>query len=67
LTLEQCDILGTSKCHPLPSNGDIYFICNSEKENTGPVQQRDTRVVDNGPEQLPFLVLQVWKMELMKD
>lgn len=34
LTFKQCDIHCGFKCHPLPSNGDIYFICNSEKENT---------------------------------
>lgn len=36
LTFKQCNIQCVFKCHPLPSNGDIYFICNSEKENTSP-------------------------------
>lgn len=34
LTFKQCDIQCAFKCHSLASNGDIYFICNSEKENT---------------------------------
>ena len=36
LTFKQDDIQSVFKCRPLPSNGDIYFICNSEKENTSP-------------------------------